>query len=129
MADPKNITLEQLKSTAEAAVVEITEKIEANEQEYFTGTIGTSWTENSETGVKSQNVAVAGILAKDNVQVDHDTASIDGTSDGYAAFVDEENQFLEFITNGYAETYDGGVTFYIFGDAPTVSIPIYVEVI
>ena len=109
-------------------VAEIDEKIEANEQEYFSGTIGTSWTENEETGVKSQSVAIAGITAKDNVMIDH-LYSGDGTSDGYATFVEEENQYLEFITNGYAETYDGGVTFYIFGDAPTVSIPIIVEVV
>ena len=37
-------------------------------------------------------------------------------------------QYLTCITNGYAETHDGGITFYIFGDANTVSIPIVVEV-
>lgn len=93
----------------------------------FTATIGTTWTENEDTGVKSQNVAIPGVLAKHTAQVDHDYTG-DGTSDGYAAFVEAENQYLTYITNGYAETYDGGITFYIFGDAPTVEIPIVVEV-
>ena len=93
----------------------------------FTATIGTTWTENEDTGVMSQSVAITGVLAKHTAKVDHDYTG-DGTSDGYAAFVEAENQYLTYITNGYAETYDGGITFYIFGDAPTVSIPIVVEV-
>ena len=93
----------------------------------FTATIGTTWTENEDTGVKSQNVSIPGVLAKHTAKVDHAYTG-DGTSDGYAAFVEAENQYLTYITNGYAETYDGGITFYIFGDAPTVSIPIVVEV-
>lgn len=93
----------------------------------FTATIGTTWTENEDTGVKSQSIAIAGVLAKHTAKVDHAYTG-DGTSDGYAAFVEAENQYLTYITNGYAETYDGGITFYIFGDAPTVSIPIVVEV-
>lgn len=93
----------------------------------FTATIGTTWTENGETGVKSQSVPIAGVLAKHTAKVDHAYTG-DGTSDGYEAFVEAENQYLTCITNGYAETYNGGITFYIFGDAPTVSIPIVVEV-
>ena len=93
----------------------------------FTATIGTTWTENEDTGVKSQSVPITGVLAKHTAKVDHAYTG-DGTSDGYAAFVEAENQYLTYITNGYAETYDGGVKFYIFGDAPTVSIPIVVEV-
>lgn len=93
----------------------------------FTATIGTTWTENEDTGVKSQSVAINGVLAKHTAKVDHAYTG-DGTSDGYAAFVEAENQYLSFITNGYAETYDGGITFYIFGDANTVEIPIVVEV-
>ena len=93
----------------------------------YTATIGTTWTENENTGVKSQSIAIAGVLAKHTAKVDHAYTG-DGTSDGYAAFVEAENQYLTYITNGYAETYDGGITFYIFGDAPTVSIPIAVEV-
>ena len=93
----------------------------------FTATIGTTWTENEDTGVKSQNVSIPGVLAKHTAKVDHAYTG-DGTSDGYAAFVEAENQYLTYITNGYAVTYDGGITFYIFGDANTVSIPIVVEV-
>lgn len=93
----------------------------------FTTIIGTTWTENEDTGVKSQNVSITGVLAKHTAKVDHAYTG-DGTTDGYAAFVEAENQYLTYITNGYAETYDGGITFYIFGDAPTVSIPIVVEV-
>lgn len=93
----------------------------------FTATIGTTWTENGNTGVKSQSVPITGVLAKHTAKVDHAYTG-DGTSDGYEAFVEAENQYLTYITNGYAETYDGGITFYIFGDAPTVSIPIVVEV-
>ena len=93
----------------------------------FTATIGTTWTENEDTGVKSQSIAIDGVLAKHTAKVDHAYTG-DGTSDGYAAFVEAENQYLTYITNGYAETYDGGITFYIFGDANTVSIPIVVEV-
>ncbi len=93
----------------------------------FTATIGTTWTENEDTGVKSQNVSIPGVLAKHTAKVDHAYTG-SGTSDDYASFVEAENQYLTYITNGYAETYDGGITFYIFGDAPTVSIPIVVEV-
>ena len=93
----------------------------------YTATIGATWTEDEDTGVKSQNVAIPGVLAKHTAKVDHAYTG-DGTSDGYAAFVEAENQYLNYITNGYAETYDGGIKFYIFGDAPTVSIPIVVEV-
>lgn len=93
----------------------------------FTAIIGTTWTENEDTGVKSQNVAIPGVLAKHTAKVDHAYTG-DGTSDGYAAFVEAENQYLTYITNGYAETYDGGIAFHIFGDAPTVEIPIVVEV-
>lgn len=99
----------------------------ASSVKVYTGAIGTTWTENEDTGVKSQNVAIAGVLAKHTAKVDH-LYTGDGTADGYAQFVEEENQYLTYITNGYAETYDGGVTFYIFGDAPTVAIPIVVEV-
>ena len=93
----------------------------------YTATIGTTWTENEDTGVKSQSVPITGVLAKHTAKVDHAYTG-SGTSDDYAAFVEAENQYLTYITNGYAETYDGGITFYIFGDANTVSIPIVVEV-
>lgn len=97
--------------------------------EIFTATIGTSWVENEDTGVKSQNVAISGVTANHTAKVDHSNTSVDGTSDGYATFVEEENQYLTYITNGYAETYNGGIKFFIFGDAPTIPIPIVVEVV
>ena len=93
----------------------------------YTATIGTTWVEDSDTGVKTQNVAIAGVTASQTAKVDHAYTG-SGTSDDYAAFVEAENQYLNCITNGYAETYDGGIKFTIFGDANTVSIPIVVEV-
>ena len=124
MSNSKNTTVQQ----ALALGRRLLGIVDAREQAYFSGTIGTSWTEDEGTGVKSQNVAIAGITAKNNVMVDH-LYDKDGTSEGFAAFVEEENQYLEFITNGFAETFDGGIAFHIFGDAPTVSIPIIVEVV
>ena len=91
----------------------------------YTATIGTTWTEDETTGVKSQNVAISGVLAKHTAKVDHAYTG-SGTSEDYATFVEAENQYLDYITNGYAETYDGGIKCCIFGDAPTVSIPIVV---
>lgn len=94
----------------------------------YTATIGTTWTEDEDTGVKSQSVAISGVTAAHTAKVDH-VYNGNGTSEAYEAFVEAENQYLDFITNGYAETYNGGVKFYIFGDANTVSIPIVVEVV
>ena len=93
----------------------------------YTATIGTAWTEDETTGVKSQSVAIPGVLAKHTATVDHAYTG-DKTSESYTAFVEAENQYLSYITNGYAETVDGGITFYIFGDPNTVEIPIVVEV-
>lgn len=93
----------------------------------YTTTISTTWTEDSNTGVKTQNVAIPGVLASHTATVDHAYTG-SGTSDDYAAFVEAENQYLTYITNGFAETYNGGIKFTIFGDANTVSIPIVVEV-
>lgn len=93
----------------------------------YTATIGTTWTEDSNTGVKTQSVAIPGVLASHTATVDHAYTG-NGTSDDYAAFVEAENQYLTYITNGYAETYDGGIKFTIFGDANTVAIPIVAEV-
>lgn len=93
----------------------------------YTATIGTTWTEDSNTGVKTQSVAIAGVKATNTATVDHVYTGA-GTSDDYAAFVEAENQYLNCITNGYAETYNGGIKFTIFGDANTVSIPIVAEV-
>lgn len=93
----------------------------------YPATIGTTWVEDSNTGVKTQSVAIPGVKASSTATVDHAYTG-SGTSDDYAAFVEAENQYLTYITNGYAETYDGGIKFTIFGDANTVSIPIVVEV-
>lgn len=93
----------------------------------YTATIGITWTEDSNTGVKTQSVAIAGVTAQNTAIVDHAYTGA-GTSDDYAAFVEAENQYLTCITNGYAETYNGGIKFTIFGDANTVSIPIVAEV-
>ena len=93
----------------------------------YTATIGTAWVEDSNTGVKTQSVAIAGVTAQNTAIVDHAYTGA-GTSDDYAAFVEAENQYLTCITNGYAETYNGGIKFTIFGDANTVSIPIVAEV-
>ncbi len=93
----------------------------------YTATIGTTWVEDENTGVKTQSVAIAGVKATNAATVDHVYTGA-GTSDDYAAFVEAENQYLTYITNGYAETYDGGIKFTIFGDGNTVSIPIVAEV-
>lgn len=94
----------------------------------FYGTIGTNWTEDSETGVKSQLVSIDGILATHELGKIDVIMTHDRTSDGYAAFVEENNQFLEFITNGDAETVDGGIIFYVYGDVNTINIPFGFEV-
>ena len=93
----------------------------------YTATIGTTWVEDENTGVKTQSVAIAGVKAANTATVDHVYTGA-GTSDDYAAFVEAENQYLNCITNGFAETYNGGIKFTIFGDANTVAIPIVAEV-
>lgn len=94
----------------------------------FYGTIGTTWSEDANTGVKIQEVSIPGILETMDLGNLDVIMTHERTSDGYALFVEENNQFLNLITNGDAETYgtdetNGGVRFYIYGDAPTVSIP------
>lgn len=93
----------------------------------FYATIGTNWTEDAATGVKSQSIAINGVLASHTAKVDH-VYNGDGSAASYATYVEEENQFLDRITNGFAKTYDGGITLYIFEAANTVNIPIIVEV-
>lgn len=96
----------------------------------YLATIGTEWTEDEETGVKYQIVSVPELTGADDEKpfVDHTDSSIDGTSDGYALFVEEENEYLTYITNGRAESVQGGIRFEIFGDANTIEIPIEVRV-
>lgn len=89
----------------------------------YYGTIGTAWTEDEETGAKYQFVAIAGITADKELGRLDTVNTHERTSEGYAAYVEEQNQFLEFITNGDAETVDGGVMFYIYGEPNTVAIP------
>lgn len=99
-----------------------TSSIPAGTSQVFYGTIGTAWEEDAETGVKSQLVQIEGVLAAHTSGVLDVIMTHERTADGYAAFVEEQNQFLEFITNGDSETVDGGVMFYIYGDANTVEI-------
>lgn len=95
----------------------------------YTGTIPASgWAEDADTGIKTITVSISGITASHTAKVDH-YYNGDGTAEGYATFVEEENQYLDCITNGFAETVAGGVKFTIFGSAPTVSIPVVVEVV
>ena len=93
----------------------------------YTATIGTTWVEDENTGVKTQSVAIAGVTAQNTANADHAYTGT-GTAEDYAAFVEAENQFLDCITNGIAETVAGGIKFTIFGEANTVEIPIVVEV-
>lgn len=93
-----------------------------------TAVISTRWVENDETGVKSQFVAISGVSDQNTASVDHVYIG-DKSSASFEAFIEEENQFLTLITNGYAETVEGGITFYIFGEANTVTIPVIAEVI
>lgn len=94
----------------------------------YYATIGTNWTEDSETGVKTQTVSISGITADHTAKVSNYFAG-EKTSDGYAAHVEQENQFLDYITNGNAETVDGGIEFTIYGESNTIDIPILVEVV
>lgn len=103
-------------------------KVESTAGAYF-GTIGTEWTEDEETGVKTQLVAIEGVTADMHLAVLDVVNTHDRTSEGYAAYVEETNQFLQYITNGDAETVDGGVQFYIYGEPNTIQIPFALEVV
>jgi hypothetical protein len=94
----------------------------------YTATIGTNWTEDSDTGVKTQTVSISGVTADSTAKIDHGR-TVANNSDDLALYVEEENQYLTYVTNGYAETVSGGVKFTIFGDPNTVAIPIVVEVV
>lgn len=99
---------------------------ESGAKAYF-GTISTEWTKDN-TGVKTQLVALEGVTADMALGILDVINTHERTSEGYAAFVEENNQFLQYITNGDAELVDGGVRFYIYGDANTVEIPFALEV-
>lgn len=99
----------------------------------YTATIGTTWEDELDlmgrpTGAKTQTVLIDGINGDYTAFVDHNPLIQIGR---YNSFVEEENQFLTCITNGFAYTITnangtGGIQFTIFGDANTVSIPIIV---
>lgn len=99
----------------------------------YTATIGTTWEDELDlmgrpTGAKTQTVLIDGINGDYTAFVDHNPPIQIGR---YNSFVEEENQFLTCITNGFAYTITnangtGGIKFTIFGDANTVSIPIIV---
>jgi hypothetical protein len=86
-----------------------------------------TWSEDEVTGAKYQTVLIDGVTSENTATVDVVNTHTRNT-EGYTLFVEEQNQFLEFITNGDAETVNGGIKFYIYGDPNTVDIPILVEV-
>lgn len=116
-------------TTVESSISSLESAIEnVGGSKKFYGTIGTTWTEDADTGAKIQEVSIPGILETMDLGALDVIMTHERTSEGYAAFVEENNQFLTYITNGDAETYgtdetNGGVRFYIYGDAPTVEIP------
>lgn len=111
-------------STASVAMIEAL----AGQSKIFYATIGTDWTEDATTGAKTQTISMAEVTAEHTAKVDH-YFSGDHTNEGYAAYAEEENQYLTCITNGFAETVAGGIKFTIFGSANTIPIPIIVEVV
>lgn len=126
-ASDAHSTLFEKKADLVDGKVPSTQLPEISSVKTYTATIGTTWTEDEDTGVKTQTVTISGVTASQTAKVDHAYTG-SGTSEDYATFVEAENQYLTYITNGYAETVAGGIKFTIFGDANTVSIPIIVEV-
>lgn len=125
--DPEShADIRQAISELNAASVAMVEAL-ADQAKTFYATIGTNWTDDTTTGVKSQSIAINGVLASHTAKVDHIYTG-DGSPESYTAYVEEETQFLNYITNGFAKTYDGGITFYIFDATNTVNIPVIVEV-
>lgn len=91
----------------------------------YYGTIGTSWADDENAGTKTQTINIEGISTEHTGVLD----IIYKDGENYASFVEAQNQFLSYITNGYAETFNGGIIFTIFGDANTVEIPFILEVV
>lgn len=119
----ENLELEQTEGVATLKLKSVPSNVY-----YATAVIpATGWAADETTGIKSQTVAISGITANHTATVSNYFTGPE-TAAGYAAHVEQENQFLDFITNGYAETVDGGIKFVIYGDANTVAIPIVVEV-
>lgn len=119
-------------NTAEAAKTAIDEFLggdtEIDTSNVFLATIGTTWTENPETGARIQTVTVEGMTETMSASIDVIYTG-DDTSESYEAFVEAQNQFLQYITNGYAKPVDGGIYFCIFGEPNTVEIPIVIVLI
>ena len=130
MSTNKNITMKQYNGTdydtlyPKTTASQVIGLEDISSVKVFTGTIGTTWTEQDD-GTKTQTVTIAGLTAANTAIVDH---SQDNITD-YDAFVTAENQYLTNITNGFAQTVNNGIKFTIFGDANTVPIPIVVEVV
>lgn len=89
-----------------------------------------TWSEDEATGAKYQVVPVEGLTGAEDEVAEVDVVNVHGddTNEKFGAYVEEQNQFLDFITNGDAKTVEGGIKFYIFGDANTVDIHIKVVV-
>ena len=94
-------------------------------------TIGTNWVEDATTGVHTQLVSVEGLTGDENETVIVDPVNTHGTTttEQFAAYVEEHNQYLDYITNGDAKTVRGGILFHIFGDPSTINIPIKVVIV
>ena len=88
-----------------------------------------NWVDYPMIGTREQIVSIPSIMSTNTARVDHSNSSVDGTYEGYVKYVDEENEYLGYITNGYAETVDGGIKFVVFSNSNTIDIPIVVEVI
>lgn len=115
-------------TTAEAALTALGAAAKDDLPFVVDTTIGTSWTEDSTTGAKYQTITVTGATAARDARVGVRFASAK-TSAGFTEYANQRNQFNQYICNGFAETGEDIVTFWIFGDANTVNIPITVEVI
>lgn len=92
----------------------------------FYGTLGTDWTDNG-NGTHSQTVLFSGSSITENsvFQVFNRYVG-DGSSQGYVDHVEQDTQFLTYVTNGICEPVSGGVKFTVFDAVSTVDIPIIV---
>lgn len=91
-------------------------------------TIGTNWTDNAANGTKEQFIPIEEITDQHDVSI-YPVDIHEETIEGHAMFTEEKNQFLQHVTNGTSKTVDGGIKIIIFKEAPTIAVPIGVEVI
>lgn len=84
------------------------------------------WIEES-SGIKKQHVQIEGIYETNNVFIKHDAESIDVS--GRDLFIQEEEEYINYIANGYAKTCNGGIDFYIFDEPNTIDVPIVVKIL